>query len=112
MPYASDLQWGSREGKGTRSSRAVLMQMANWHRLGELSGEAGKGFHLGTAGTERPGSVGYMPTHSLEEEEGEGPGEEEEADPERGQPTCLTSGACCTARHPETFNCPEPTPWQ
>lgn len=39
----------------------------------------------------------YMPTRSLEEDGGEGPGAEEEANPEGAQPTCLTTGASCTA---------------
>lgn len=67
------------------------MQIGTWYSLGWLSGEAGKGLHLVTAGRVEESS--YMPTHSLEEDEEVGPGEEEEADPEGAQPTCLTTSA-------------------
>lgn len=71
------------------------MQIANWHRLEQLSGEAGKGLYQGAA--EREGEICYMSMHSLEENGGEGQGEEEEADLEGAQSICLTTSACCSA---------------
>lgn len=57
MPHASDFQWCSREGNRTSSSHAVLLQIAHWHRLGQLSGEAGKGLHLSAAGRAGEGQL-------------------------------------------------------